>query len=120
VVRQLAEINAEETAMHFTTLHDLFLIPVGLAVAFLLWFLWSVTKQLSHHGDSIAKQPVISIQASDRYTIRGLPERPETVSRPSRILNPEKSYGSSPAREYVPMHTAPKLGMRTSIPSLRF
>ncbi len=106
--------------MHLTTLHYLFLIPVGLALAFLLWFLWSVTKQLSHHGDSTAKQPTISIRASDRYTIRGLPARTETLARPVRILNPEKSFRASPAREYIPLPIASKLGTRSRIPSLRF
>jgi len=35
-------IDAEERTMHLTTL---FLIPVGLALAFLLWVLWNLTEQ---------------------------------------------------------------------------
>jgi hypothetical protein len=99
--------------MYPTTLHYLFLIPVGLALAFLLWFLWSVTRQLSSHRDSSEKQPVIPIQVSDRYTMQGLPARTETAPRPLRNLNTETNYGSSPAREYTRMPYAPTLGMRS-------
>ena len=100
--------------MHPTTLHYLFLIPVGLALAFLLWFLWSVTRQLSGHRDSSEKQPMIPIQVSDRYTMQGLPARPEIgATRPLRNLNTETNYGSSPAMEYTRMPYAPTLGMRS-------
>jgi hypothetical protein len=107
------EIDAEETTMHLTTPHYLFLIPVGLALAFLPWFLWSMTKQLSSHRDSSEKQPIISIQVSDRYTMQGLPARPESAPRPVRNLNTETNYGSSSAREYMRTPYAPTLGMRS-------
>jgi hypothetical protein len=108
------KIDAEETTMHLTTLHYLFLSPVGLALAFLLWFLWSVTKQLSGRRDSSEKQPMISIQVTDRYTMQGLPARPELAPRrPVRNVNAETNYGSSPALEYTRMPYAPTLGMRS-------
>jgi hypothetical protein len=107
------KIDAEETTM-LTTLHYLFLSPVGLALAFLLWFLWSVTKQLSGRRDSSEKQPMISIQVTDRYTMQGLPARPELAPRrPVRNVNAETNYGSSPALEYTRMPYAPTLGMRS-------
>ena len=33
--------------MHLTICNILFLIPVGLSLAFMLWVLWSLTRQLS-------------------------------------------------------------------------
>ena len=92
----------------------LFLIPVGFSLAFLLWVLWNLTKQLSSH-DSTQTQPMISIQVSDRYTMRGLPERAETVPWPTRNHNSETGYRSGSARPYMRMPTASRVAVRTSV-----
>ena len=74
-----------EAAMHLTIPHYLFLIPVGLALAFMLWVLWSLTRQLSNNSEPSQKQPMISIRVGDRYSEVALTPRtrnPETASRP--------------------------------------
>jgi hypothetical protein len=102
--------------MHLTTLHDLFLIPVGLAVAFLLWFLWSVTKELSNRRESTAQQPMISIQVNGQYAMRGLPPRADAL-RPQRPTDVESKEAWGKPRGRMQPPTAPTLGMRSSIPS---
>jgi hypothetical protein len=76
----------------------LFLIPLGLALAFLLWVLWNLTEQLSSRRDSAAKQPMISIRVRDPYAMRWSPPRSETAPRPARILQTETNQGSSAYR----------------------
>ena len=64
----LQEIDAEDATMPLTVL---FLIPLGLALAFLMWVLWSVTQELSSHPESTQKQRMISIDVPDPYAMRG-------------------------------------------------
>lgn len=74
-------LEAEEETMQLTALQLLFLVPLGLALAFMLWVLWSLTEQLSHRNKSIDKQPMISIRVGDRYALGTLPQRtPGSVS----------------------------------------
>jgi hypothetical protein len=90
--------------MHLTGLHYLFLIPVGLALAFMLWVLWSLTEQLVHRNESTDKQPMISIRVGDRYSLGAQPQRTlrsDSGARP----------GYSALREYSQPLSAPTLGM---------
>jgi hypothetical protein len=90
--------------MHLTGLHYLFLIPVGLALAFMLWVLWSLTEQLAHRNESTDKQPMISIRVGGRYSLGAQPQRV-----------PKSDFGARPgysaSREYSPPPSAPTLGM---------
>jgi len=102
--------------MHLTTLHYLFLIPVGLALAFMAWVLWSVTGQLAKGGTPPEKQqPMISIRVRDRYSL-------ETQTPPTRSVQiappvapspgpPPGQHGLSNTREFAYVPPAPTLGM---------
>jgi hypothetical protein len=90
--------------MHLTGLHYLFLIPVGLALAFMFWVLWSLTEQLAHRNESTDKQPVISIRVGDRYSLGTVSQR---APRSDSGVRP--GYGAS--REYSQPPSAPTLGM---------
>lgn len=99
--------------MHLTILHFLFLIPVGLALAFLLWVLRSVTEQLSSRRNSTEKQPLISILVRDQQTMRGLPARAETAPRPMGNLETGTKQASIPTARYTPAPIASTLGIRS-------
>lgn len=111
-----SEAVCEEKAMHLTSLHYLFLIPVGLALAFMGWFLWSVSRQLANGRTMTEKQqPMISIRVRDRYSM----ETPAEPTRKIQIANPaartpaasrENSLSSSREFSYVP--PSPILGPR--------
>lgn len=74
---------SKETTMELSNLQFLFLIPVGLSLAFMLWVLWSLTKELAHQNSSIDKQPMISIRVGDRYS---LGEQLQRIQRPGTTL----------------------------------
>jgi hypothetical protein len=100
--------------MHLTILHYLFLIPVGLALAFMFWVLWSFTQHLGHRKESTDKQPMISIRVSDRYSLGTQMQRtprPETASRLARVSDSESRLGSSASRKYSRTQSVPTLGM---------
>lgn len=105
---------SKETTMHLTSLHYLFLIPVGLALAFMLWVLWSLTRQLAHGNESTQKQPMISIRVGDRYSLGILPQRtprPDVTPRASRVSDSAARPGYSASREHFQTTSAPTLGM---------
>ena len=93
--------------MHLTGLHYLFLIPVGLALAFMLWVLWSLTQQLAHRDESTDKQPMISIRVGDRYSLGTQPARTRGSDHAPRMARP----GYTASREYSQPAIAPTLGM---------
>jgi len=64
---QLLDRRSEESTMHLTILNVSFLISVGLALAFMLWVLWSLTEQLANRTESNSDRPMISIGIGDRY-----------------------------------------------------
>ena len=108
------EAASEETTMHLTSLHLLFLIPVGLALAFMLWVLWNLTQQLAHRDESTDKQPMISIRVGDRYPSGTQPTRTrgsDHVSRMARESHTGARPGYSASREYFQPASAPTLGM---------
>lgn len=72
--------------MHLTSLHFLFLIPAGLALAFLFWVLWSVTGQLRKEDTQPGSQPMVSIRVRDRYSLSA-PAAPvrTTATEPTAI-----------------------------------
>jgi hypothetical protein len=90
--------------MHLTLLHYLFLIPVGLALAFMVWVLWSLTEQLAHRNESTDKQPMISIRVGDRYALGTQPQR-----TPRSDSGARPGYSASPESFRTP--SAPTLGM---------
>ena len=102
-------------AMHLTSLHYLFLIPLGLALAFLLWVLWSVTRQLAKGGSAPEKQPTtISVRVRDRYTL----DVPTTPARTAQVGPPvvrghesSVAHGPSAPREFSRVLSPPTLGM---------
>gem|GEM_PF-4533846 len=99
--------------MHLTSLHYLFLIPVGLALAFMFWVLWSLTQQLAYRNESTDKQPLISIRVGDRYSLgtqMGRTPRPDAAFRLARVQS-EPRHGSSASREYSHAQSVPTLGM---------
>jgi hypothetical protein len=96
--------------MHLTSLHYLFLIPVGLAVAFLLWVLWGLTKQLGNNRESAETKPMISIRVGNRYS-QGAPElrtRRELIPRSRGSNLEERRTYSNPRNSSA---SAPTLGM---------
>jgi hypothetical protein len=106
-------LQAVKTNMHLTILHYLFLIPVGLALAFLLWVLWNLTTQLSGRKPADNGQPMISVGVRDRYSI-GVPsprrQRPEATPAAPRGSRPEPSQMHSAPREFTWTPSAPVLG----------
>ena len=105
-------LQAVKTNMHLT-LHYLFLIPVGLALAFMLWVLWSLTTQLLGRKPANNRQPMISVGVRDRYSI-GVPsprrQRPEATPAAARGSRPEPSQMHSAPREFTWIPSAPVLG----------
>ena len=100
----MLETASEETTMHLTGLHYLFLIPVGFALAFMLWVLWSLTKQFAHSSESTGKQPMISIRIGERHSLGAQPQwtpRSDSGARP----------GYRASRESLQTPIAPTLGM---------
>lgn len=100
--------------MHLTSLHYLFLIPVGLAIAFMLWVLWSVSRQLTRGRATPENQPrLISIRIRDRFC----PEQPPAPASkvqiaprasPTSAAQRESSYSTS--REFSDAPPSPVLG----------
>ena len=109
-------LQAVKTNMHLTILHYLFLIPVGLALAFLLWVLWNLTTQLSGRKPADNGQPMISVGVRDRYSI-GVPsprrQRPEATPA-ARGSAPEPRQMHSAPREFpsIPSAPVPGTGLR--------
>ncbi len=100
--------------MDLTSLHYLFLIPVGLALAFMLWVLWSLTKQLTHRNESPQKQPMISIRVADRYSLGMQPQRSprsDVTRLAPRVSDSAARPGYSASREYFQTPSAPILGI---------
>jgi hypothetical protein len=56
-------------------LQYLFLVPVGLGLAFMLWVLWNFTVQLSRRNDPTEKRSVILIRVGERYALVGRGKR---------------------------------------------
>jgi hypothetical protein len=100
--------------MHLTILHDFFPIPVGLALAFMLWVLWNVTKQLSGGKGTDEKQPTIAVGVRDRYSASA----PAAAPRLRNLAVPpspargstESSHVHSASREFSRIPSAPVLG----------
>lgn len=104
----------DDPIMHLTVLHYVFLIPVGLALAFMLWVLWSLTRQLSNHRVPSQKQPMISICVVDRYSLGAQAARSrnrESRSRPAGDFSPPSRHLAPPAREFSRVTSPPTLGM---------
>jgi hypothetical protein len=116
VSRRISQRSHEEKAMHLTSLHYLFLIPVGLALAFLLWVLWSVSRQLGKGGTTPEKlQPMISIRVRDPYSL----EMPPVPARRMQIAptvvatsQPPRESSFSSSREFSYAPPPPVLGTR--------
>jgi hypothetical protein len=103
-----------EAAMQLTIPHYLFLIPVGLALAFMFWVLRSLTRQLSNNNEPSQKQPMISIRVGDRYSPGGSATRmrnPEKTSRTVGQFSPGSKRVSIASREITRLTYAPTLGM---------
>ena len=102
----MLEAASKEMTMHLTGLHLLFLIPVALALAFMLWVLWSLTQQLAHRDESTDKEPMISIRVGDRYPrgtqptrTRGSDHAPRMARESHTGARPGYSAGILPARK---------------------
>lgn len=67
-----------------TDLNYLFLLPVIAALAFMIWVLWNVTKQLRPEKRSAKNEPVISVDMTDRYSGRRSVTRMERLDTRSR------------------------------------
>ncbi len=69
--------------MQTPSLQYLFLLPIGLGVAFMSWVLWNLTKQLAYRNDSTEKQPIVSIRVGERYSPgRHAQRNPRSESEP--------------------------------------
>ena len=91
----------------------LFLIPVALSLAFMLWVLWSVTLQLDLRNESAGKQKLISIRVGDGYALNIQPQqisRRQIAARSARIPGPGTTYGYGTERDYSHPPGAPVLG----------
>src|SRR5579863_1242098 len=101
--------------MHLTASLYIFLVLVGISLTFLLWVLWSVTKQISDNHQQAPREPMISIRVRDPYAMRSFPARADVPPRLIRNAEiPTRPVVRSTAR---PMGTTPGLGSR--MPSLR-
>ena len=108
------EIGLEEMTMQPSILQYLFLAPVGLGLAFMLWVLWNLTKQLSQRNGSTEKQPMISIRVGERYSgDRQLQRNTRLGFEPqSRGISESRARpGHSALREDFQTPGAPTLGM---------
>lgn len=104
----------DDQIMHLTILHYLSLIPIGLALAFMFWVLWKLTRQLSNDKVRSQKQPMISIRVADRYSPGASAIRmrnPETTRRPVGDFSPGSKPVSTASREISRLTYAPTLGM---------
>jgi hypothetical protein len=100
--------------MHLTILHYLSLIPIGLALAFMFWILWNLTRQFSNDKARSQKQPMISIRVGDQYSPGASATRmrnPETTSRTVGQFSPGSKRVSIASREITRLTYAPTLGM---------
>jgi hypothetical protein len=70
-----AGAGSEEMTMQPLNLQYLFLVPVGLGLAFMLWVLWNLTRELAYRDDSTEKQPTISIRVGERYALAAQEKR---------------------------------------------
>ncbi len=102
----------EEATMHLTISQCLFLIPVALSLAFMLWVLWSVTRQLDLRNQSAGKQKLISIRVGDGYALDIQPHhvsRHQIAARSARISGPGTTYRYGTERDSS-RSSAPVLG----------
>lgn len=111
--RNIVKPPANETIMDFPSLHYLFVVPIGLAVAFMLWVLWSVTRQLAQAGAQPEKQqPMISVRVRDRFIDEPTrPMRNVQVSPSVRSPGSQAARTYSAPREFSNVPPAPILGM---------
>jgi hypothetical protein len=88
--------------MQTPSLQYLFLLPIGLGLAFMFWVLWNLSRQLAYRDDSTEKQLIISIRVGERYSLgRQMQRSPrsefevpsprvsDSGAKPSRSLSPE-------------------------------
>ena len=98
--------------MQFSSLYFLFLIPVGFALAFMLWVFWRVTKELQEQTPA-GNQPMISIRVRDRYSVYAPAPRMRTaeIMMPTvvRVQIPGRNYSAT--RQFSGPAYAPTLGM---------
>ena len=114
----------KETTMHLTSLQYLFLVPVGLGLAFMFWALWNFTDQLAHRNDSTDKQPKISIRVEEQYALGRQPPgtpRSEVAPQLARVSDSGVRTGYQGSRQSFQTPSAPTLGIglrRTSSSSI--
>jgi hypothetical protein len=93
---------SEETAMHVAILYFLLLVSIGLGLAFMLWVLWNLTKQLAHQNEPIDKQPMISIRVGKPYSPSRLQQRTsisDITTRMARVSDYAAGRDYSAARK---------------------